>query len=90
MSAELSLAGPTPDEAEAEAWFSTRIACGGQYDQRLSALRASMGLARLWQRQGRRPEALRLMSDTYGTFTEGLETFTLAAAKTLLDDLARQ
>ena len=87
MSAELALAGPTPDEAEAEAQFSKAIECGAQYDQQLAALRAAMGLARLWQRQGRRPDAMRLMTETCGTFTEGLETFDLAAAKTLLDGL---
>ena len=47
-----------------------------------------MGLARLWQRQGRRPDAMRLMTETYGTFTEGLETFSLAAAKNLLEALS--
>jgi len=87
MSAELALAGPTPDEPEAEAQFSKAMECGRQYDQRLAALRAAMGLARLWQRQGRRPEAMRLMSETYGVFTEGLETFNLVAAKNLLDGL---
>ena len=88
MSAELALAGPTPDEPEAEAQFSKAIECGRQYDQRLAALRAAMGLARLWQRQGRRPDAMRLLSETYSTFTEGLETFNLAAAKNLLDGLS--
>jgi class 3 adenylate cyclase/predicted ATPase len=87
MSAELALAGPTPDESAAEAHFSRAIECGAQYDQRIAALRAAMGLARLWHRQGRRPDAMRLMSETYGTFSEGLGTFNLIAAKTLLDGL---
>ena len=87
MSAELALAGPTPDQPEAEAQFSKAIECGRQYDQRLASLRAAMGLARLWQRQGRRPEAMRLLGDTYGVFTEGLETYNLVAAKNLLDGL---
>jgi class 3 adenylate cyclase/predicted ATPase len=90
ISAELALAGPTRDEPEAEAQFSRAIECGRQYDQKLGELRAAMGLARLWQRQGRRPDAMRLMTETYGTFTEGLETFNLAAAKTLLDGLTSQ
>jgi adenylate cyclase len=87
MSGELALAGPTPDEPEAEVMFSNAIECGRRYDQRLSGLRAAMGLARLWQRQGRRADALRLLSEAHSTFTEGLETFTLAAARQLLDDL---
>ena len=88
MSAELALAGPTRYELEAEAQFSKAIECGARYDQRLGALRAAIGLARLWERQGRRPDARRLLSETYGTFTEGLETFNLAAAKSLLDSLS--
>ena len=87
MSAELALARPAPDESEAEAQFAKAIECGGQYDQRLAELRAAMGLARLWQRQGRCADAMRLMSETCSGFTEALETFDLAAARNLLDSL---
>ena len=87
MSAELALALPTPDQLEAEGQFFRAIECGAQYSQRLGALRAAMGLARLWQRQGRRPDALRLMRETCSEFAEALETFDLAAARTLLDSL---
>jgi predicted ATPase len=45
-------------------------------------------LARVWAEQGRRTDALALLSPVYGSFTEGFETADLKAAKTLLDALA--
>jgi predicted ATPase len=47
-----------------------------------------MSLARLWQRQGRNDEARRAVADIYGSFTEGLGTRDLIAAKALLEELA--
>ncbi len=46
-----------------------------------------MGLARLWNRQGRRAEAKRLLSETYNAFTEGFDTFELVAGRKLLREL---
>ena len=46
-----------------------------------------MSLARLWQRQGRNEEARRALADIYGSFTEGLGTRDLIAAKALLEEL---
>jgi class 3 adenylate cyclase/tetratricopeptide (TPR) repeat protein len=87
LSAELALARPTPDERQAEANFQKALARAMPYEQALFGLRAAMGLARLWDRQGRRAEAKRLLSDTYNAFTEGLDTFELVAARKLLDEL---
>jgi adenylate cyclase len=47
-----------------------------------------MSLSRLWQRQGRRLEAHRLLAETYGWFTEGFDTPDLQEAKALLETLA--
>jgi adenylate cyclase len=87
MAAELALAGPAPDEREAEAHFVKAIDCGRQYDQKLSVLRAVTGLARLWQHQGRQDEAKRLLEKTYSTFSEALDTFDLATARRLLEGM---
>ena len=51
-------------------------------------LRAAMSLARLWQRQGKRPEAYDLLTPVYCWFTEGFDTADLQEAKALLEGLA--
>ena len=51
-------------------------------------LRATMSLARLWQRQGRRDEAHAALAAVYGTFTEGFTTPDLVDARALLKALA--
>jgi predicted ATPase len=51
-------------------------------------LRASVSLARLLCRQGKRAEARDLLAPVYGWFTEGFDTLDLKEAKALLDELA--
>jgi adenylate cyclase len=51
-------------------------------------LRAVMGLARLWQHQGKREEAQQMLAEIYGWFTEGFDTADLQEAKALLEKLA--
>ena len=46
-----------------------------------------MSLARLWQRQGKRAEACRMLVEVYGWFTEGFDTADEQEAKALLDAL---
>jgi predicted ATPase len=50
-------------------------------------LRAAMSLSRLWQMQGKRDEARKLLAEIYGWFTEGFDTADLKDAKALLDEL---
>ena len=50
-------------------------------------LRAAMSLARLWQRQGKRAAAGRMLAGVYGWFTEGFDTADRQEARTLLDAL---
>jgi len=47
-----------------------------------------MRLARLLDRQGRREEARRGITEIYGWFTEGFDTADLRDAKKLLDQLS--
>ncbi len=51
-------------------------------------LRAAMSLARLWQQQDKRQDAVDLLAPVYGWFTEGFDTADLKDAKYLLDELA--
>ena len=46
-----------------------------------------MSLARLWQQQGKRADALQLLSEVYHWFTEGFDTADLQEAKALLEEL---
>jgi predicted ATPase/class 3 adenylate cyclase len=51
-------------------------------------LRAATDLAALWMEEGKREEALALLTPVYGWFTEGFDTQDLRQAKALLDRLA--
>ncbi len=50
--------------------------------------RTSTSLARLWQSQGKRKDALDLLKPVYDWFTEGFDTKDLKEAKALLEELA--
>jgi predicted ATPase len=50
-------------------------------------LRATVSLARLWQQQGKKNEAHKMLSAIYGWFTEGFDTRDLQEAKALLTEL---
>src|SRR5205823_5471642 len=52
-------------------------------------LRATMSLARLLAKRGRRDEARAMLAEIYNWFTEGFDTRDLKDAKALLDELAR-
>lgn len=47
-----------------------------------------MSLSRLWQKQGKKEEARRMLAEIYGWFTEGFDTKDLKEAKALLEKLA--
>jgi predicted ATPase/DNA-binding SARP family transcriptional activator len=51
-------------------------------------LRAAMSLSQLWQKQGKREEARKLLTEIYGWFTEGFDTPDLKEAKALLEELS--
>ena len=51
-------------------------------------LRATMSLARFWQRQRHRDEAQSALAAAYGSYAEGFTTPDLADAKMLLETLA--
>ncbi len=51
-------------------------------------LRAAMSLCKLWQRDGKMGQGKKLLSDTYGKFTEGFTIADLTEAKDLLSKLS--
>ena len=76
------------DEAAAEERFHTAIETARRQQSKGWELRATMSLARLWQRQGRRDEARAALAAVYGTYTEGFTTPDLVDARVLLESLA--
>jgi predicted ATPase len=47
-----------------------------------------MSLSRLWQQQGRKEEARKMLAETYSWFTEGFDTADLQEARALLEELS--
>jgi len=82
---------PQPqEEAEAEACFHKAIEIAQRQRAKSLELRAVMSLARLWQQQGKKKEARRMLAEIYGWFTEGFDTKDLQEAKALLEGLEGQ
>jgi predicted ATPase len=83
---------PTPStraEAEAEECFLKAIEIARQQQAKSLELRATMSLARLWQRQGKQHEARNILSEIYSWFTEGFDTPDLQEAKAFLNEEIR-
>jgi predicted ATPase len=75
-------------QQEAEACFLQAIEVARRQQAKSWELRAAMSLARLWQHQGKREEARKLLAEIYGWFTEGFDTKDLQEAKALLEELS--
>jgi predicted ATPase len=86
LRAELLLLGG--DDHGAKASLEKAVEVARRQGAKSWELRAAMGLARLWHKQGRTAEARKLLTPIYGWFTEGFDTPDLQEAKALLDRLA--
>jgi predicted ATPase len=73
---------------EAEGYFLKAIEVARKQKAKSLELRAATSLARLWQQQGKRAEAHKLLSDVYNWFTEGFDTKDLREAKALIEELS--
>jgi predicted ATPase len=74
-------------ESEAEEYFQKAIAIAQRQQAKSLELRATVSLARLWQRQGKHHAARNTLSEIYNWFTEGFDTADLKEAKALLEEL---
>ena len=77
---------PNPQD-EAEACFLKAIEISRRQQAKSLELRAVMSLSRLWQQQGKKDEARKLLAEIYNWFTEGFDTKDLQEAKALLEEL---
>ena len=84
------LLNATGDPSAAERSYHQAIAVAKLQSAKLSELRASSSLARLWYQQDRRGEARDLLATIYGWFTEGFDAPILKEAKALLEELAKR
>jgi tetratricopeptide (TPR) repeat protein len=82
------LLNATGDPSAAERNYHQALEVAKRQSAKLEELRASVSLARLLCRQGKRAEARDLLAPVYGWFTEGFDTLDLEEAKALLDELA--
>jgi class 3 adenylate cyclase/predicted ATPase len=78
---------PSSVVEEAEGYFRKAINVAQQQHAKSLELRASVSLARLWQRQGKQTQAHQMLSEVYNWFTEGFDTKDLQEAKALVDVL---
>jgi predicted ATPase len=88
LKGELLLQQHTDNQAEAENCFQQAISIARSQQAKSFELRAATSLSRLWQSQGKRDEARKLLGGVYNWFTEGFDTADLKDAKALLDELA--
>ena len=88
LQGELVLAESPVQVCAAEVCFRQAIDTACRQQSRAWELRATMSLARLWQRHGRRDEARKALSDVYGAYTEGFTTPDLVDAAALLQTLS--
>jgi len=71
-------------QTEAEICFLQAIDVARHQCAKSLELRAIMSLSRLWQQQGKRAEASKMLAGIYGWFTEGFDTLDLQEAIALL------
>jgi predicted ATPase len=83
----LLLRQANPDASQAEACFHQALAIARRQQARSWELRAATSLSRLWQHEGRREEARKLLGEIFGWFTEGFDTADLKEARALLEEL---
>ena len=75
-------------QAEAEACFLKAIEIARTQQAKSLELRAATSLAHLWQQQGKKVEAHKLLSEVYNWFTEGFDTKDLQEAKMLIEEVS--
>ena len=71
---------------EAEACFNQAITVARYQNAKSLELKATMSLSCLWQKQGKKDAARRILEEVYGRFTEGFNAPALKKAKILISE----
>jgi class 3 adenylate cyclase/predicted ATPase len=87
LKGELLVKQDDSNAAEARNCFERAVEFARRQSAKSLELRATMSLARLLAKQGRRDEAHAILCEIYHWFTEGFDTADLKDAKALLDEL---
>ena len=87
LKGELLLKQNNSNVEEAQSCFERAIEIAHKQNAKSLELRATMSLARLLDKQGRRDEARTMLAEIYNWFTEGFDTADLKDAKALLEEL---
>jgi predicted ATPase/class 3 adenylate cyclase len=85
---ELLLAISPENEEEGEVWLQRALDIARTHEARMLALRAALGLCRLWQKQGRIKQSRDVLSKAYEALTEGFSLADLEEARLLLEELS--
>ena len=88
LEGELLLAEAPDQVVAAGDCFHHAIETARRQQSKAWELRATMSLARLWQRTDRRDEARQALAAVQGVYTEGFETPDLVLARAMLESLA--
>jgi predicted ATPase len=88
LQGELLLSRDVPDTQAAERCLRQAVEVARQQQARSLELRAATSLGRLWQQQGKRTAAHKLLAPIYSWFTEGFDTADFQEARTLLEALS--
>jgi predicted ATPase len=88
LQGELLLKQAAPDVSHAETCFHRALDLARRQQAKSLELRTAISLCRLWQQQGKREEAYKLLAEIYGWFTEGFDTTDLKEARALLEELS--
>ncbi len=88
LKGELLLRQNNSNASEAQSCFQSAIAVARKQSAKSLELRATVSLARLLDKQGKRDEARAMLADIYNWFTEGFDTADLKDAKALLNELS--
>jgi len=75
------------NEAGAEACFMEAISVARRQNAKSWELRSTISLTRLWQKRGKGRDALPMILEIYGWFSEGFDTYDLKYARSLLAEL---
>ena len=71
-----------------ERCFRKAIEIARRQEGKSLELRATVSLARVWQQQGRKEQARRMLADIYAWFTEGFDMVDLLQGQALLQELS--